>query len=725
MPKLNIGGVRVNVGDEFLQMSPQQQEEFVTKVVIPSPEFQAKKNAPAEPEAPKGTPRGYGETFARGAAQGASFNLADELAGMRNAASDKIPDAIPLPFGVLPLRTLAGGARLAANAITGRDPQATKDYETGRDEFRTAEREGAEQNPATSLAGNVTGALAGAAMPGGAVTLPAKVIGNAAGRRIAEGALTGLLSGAASGAGEGETAEERLRKALLGGAIGGGVGGAGSTLLEGAGRVVSPLAERFAATVRGFRDPEGEAARRVVTGIDHAVESDPLARGRLTNAEAGQSMDAGGPAMVMDLGGETTRAQARSAANQSPEARGILTEAVGSRFEGQGDRFTNWLRETFHYPDADAQAEALIKASREVNKPAYAKAYSEGANLPWSEGLEQISQAPEVQAAIRKAMVNAKSEAAKMGFTPPKNPFYMDEATGRFKLKTDGEATMTPNLQFWDIVKRNLDRGDRNSQDWSKILREHLDEAVPSYADARAGAAKFFDADNALEAGQNFVGKSMEPREARRALAKMTPNERQLFQDGFVSKYLDELQGVKYRRDVLNQISDSPKATEKLMIALGPERANQLEAMLRVEGIMQHANRAVTGGPTTARQLAEMGLASGGATAGIGLGAYGLSGGGANPFDHPVATMVGLLAAGARHGGVKIEANVARKMADLLVSKDPRDLQRGVDIIRKSPTLMNMLRGTDKYIARVAGEEASGRSDPPERLYVSPNRPAQ
>ena len=353
------------------------------------------------------------------------------------------------------------------------------------------------------------GALGSAALlPGSAATLPA---------RIGLNALTGAATGALSGAGEGENLQERATDALKGGAIGGVVGAAAPAVIEAAGKALGPVASQVAATVRGIRDPEAEAARRVVIAINRDIAADPNAATRLTGAEAAQTPSA----TAMDLGGETTRALARSAANQSPEGRAILEQSIGDRFEGQAGRVNQWLNENFHYPNAEAQATALQTAARTVNKPNYAKAYSEGSNLPWDETFEQISQAPEVQSAIRKAMVNAKSEAARMGFTPPKNPFYFNEA-GRLKLRTEGDQTMTPNLQFWDIVKRNLDKGDASSQSWARILRDALDEHVPSYQIARQGAARFFGANDALEAGQNFVSRSMPSSEARTALAKMS-----------------------------------------------------------------------------------------------------------------------------------------------------------------------------------------------------------
>lgn len=659
-----------------------QQGKGITRVVITGQPDEPK------PGVASASKPGMAETFGRAAAQGATFNLADELAGV-HAAAPKIPGTdwnFPDFVGPVPLRTLLGGGRLAANYFTERDSEAVPNYEKARDEFRTALKAGAEENPVTAVAGNVAGALGSAALlPGSAATLPA---------RIGLNALTGAGAGALSGAGEGETPQERATGALKGGAIGGAVGGVAPAVIAGAGKVLGPVASKVADVVRSIRDPEAEAARRAALAIQRDMTVAPV--DRLTGAEIAQTPSA----MTMDLGGETTRALARSAANQSPEGRAVLNQAIGDRFEGQTGRINQWFNENFHYPNADAQAAALKATAKTVNKPNYAKAYNEGSNLPWDETFEQISQAPEVQSAIRKAMVNAKSEAAKMGFTPPKNPFYFN-AEGRLKLKTEGDQTMTPNLKFWDIVKRNLDRGDASSQQWARILRNVLDEHVPSYQTARQGAARFFGAENALEAGQNYVSRNMSAYEARTALAKMSEQERQLFQDGFVSKYMGMLNEVNDRRSILNKIAESPAAREKLNIALGPERAAQLDTKLRVENIMDFARKAVGGNSTTVRQLAELGLA--------GSAGYGLSGGRINPFDSPGAVITSLLSMGAAKGHIAINANVSRKIADLLVSRNPADLQRGVDIIRKNQNLMSALHSADKYIARVAGEAGSGR----------------
>jgi hypothetical protein len=104
----------------------------------------------------------------------------------------------------------------------------------------------------------------------------------------------------------------------------------------------------------------------------------------------------------------------RSAANTSPEARGAIERFTSDRFSGQGGRVEDWLNTTFNFPNADETQTALKQTARTINRPAYATAYSKGAGGLWDDGLEQMSQAPVVQDAIRKTMVSAKNEAAKM-----------------------------------------------------------------------------------------------------------------------------------------------------------------------------------------------------------------------------------------------------------------------------------------------------------------------
>ena len=622
--------------------------------------------------------RGVMDAVGRGAAQGLTANFYDELRGLveANGASPKDPASI---------YNLIGGA---VKYWTGQ-PDAVKAYDAAATRERAETKTAEEQHPIASIAGNVAGAIA---LPIGAAANAATLPG-----RMATGAAVGAGLGGLSGVGEGSGVADSLTRGATGAAIGGALGGAAPAAIEGVIRGARAAAGPIANTVRGIRNADDEAARRVATAIERDMQADPAAVSRLTPQEFAASRQSGGPATIMDVGGETTRALARSAANTSPEGRAALSRTINDRFEGQSDRITGWLRNTFHFPDANAQSAALADVAKSVNRPAYAKAYAEGRAGIWDDQLSELSQAPVVQDAVSAALKQAQNKSASGSLTAATPERWVNNGK--------------PTLEFWDLVKRQIDqeinvakRAGKNEDvgtltEVKNVIVNKLDQAVPSYAKARAGAAHFFDAQDALEAGKNYVTKNVPNADVRRALSHMTPTERQLFQDGFVSEYIANLNKIGDRRSVLNKIAESPAAREKLTIALGREKTAELEAGLRVEGIMDLARNAVQGNSTTARQLAELGLAGG---------AYGFSGGGLNPFSDPGAVMNAAIAYGALKGKNKINENVARKVAEMLTSSDPAKLLQGIRVVTRNQNLFNALRTADKGLARVGGEQSGG-----------------
>lgn len=648
--------------------------------------------APAPP-ADTRPDRGAFDAAKRGAVQGMSLNFGDELQGISEAGGAN-EDRNGIDHLILGLYRYFTG-----------NPEAKKKYDEvvarERDLNKTAE----EQHPAANMAGAIGGSLLLPAPPGaqGAGLLP----------RMGTAAATGAGYGAVAGAGAGDGAEGRTVGALVGGATGGLIGGAAPAVVEGVIQGSRAIATPVANAIRGIRDPEGEAARRIGVSLQRDAAADPNAVSRLTPAEFAASNQSGGPAMVQDLGGETTRALARSAANTSPEGRGVLNRAIDDRFEGQTDRVNNWLRDTFHYPDADAQQQAIQDVARSVNRPAYRRAMIEGDRPLMSPELDRLMGSPSVVDAMRRASMSGKDRAITEGLGAMRQGVTVENGVVQFQRGPNGAPTY-PNLAFWDATKRELDdaanaaarRGENGQagvlQDLARQLRGELDNPqspahVPGYAAARAGAAQFFGAENALEAGQNFVSRNASAPEARRALAAMSPQERQLFQDGFVSRYIDTLNQVGDRRTIVNKIAESPAAREKLRIALGQQRADQLEAGLRVEGIMDLARGAVQGNSTTARQLAELGLAGGAGALGNGL-----------DFNtvHPSALMTAALVYGAARGRGRINENVARQVANLLTSRDPAVVSRGMRMVANNQTLLSSLRNADQGLARVGGAEA-------------------
>ena len=351
-------------------------------------------------------------------------------------------------------------------------------------------------------------------------------------------ARAGAITGGLYGVGSGETPTERAIGGVTGTAVGGALGGVASPVADVAGFGVNKAllgGSKIYNWLRAEFDPAyvgQEAERRV----GQAITQDQLARpATLADLEAAAAGHAAGiPRIAADEGGELTTALARSAANQSPEAREALTEAARDRFAGQAQRGAQFIRNLTGGVDATTTQEGLEAAARAANKPAYAKAYSEGSGGVWHEGLEQLLQSPDVRAAARDAATTGANKAAAQGFKPPRNPFVWDE-NGAYTLATDTNGNRAiPSLQFWDAVKQNLDdkigaarrAGEKgHAADLTALnaqLKAHLDAAVPSYADARAGAAAFFGAQDALEAGQKFVTARGENAQYARGIARMS-----------------------------------------------------------------------------------------------------------------------------------------------------------------------------------------------------------
>jgi hypothetical protein len=361
-----------------------------------------------------------------------------------------------------------------------------------------------EQHPIASTAAGVVGGIA-STLPLAATGVGAKVLG-LGGQTLGSQVLRGAASGAGINAAD---ALVRGGNPLTAGAVGFGAGAAGEPVARVAGAIAEPITN----LVRGIFNPGEEASRRVASAAsrDLAAGTTGLTPKEFTDAKA-----AGQPVTNMEMGGETTRALARSAANTSPEGRAVLGKTIDQRFESQSARLTDWLRTTFHFPNAVAQQEAIEETGRTANSAAYKKAYQEGSAGIWNPELEQLAGSDAVAAAMKSAASTAKDEAIVSGHGAM-NPRITFTQDGRIQFTKGPSGVPTyPDLQFWDLTRRELsdsakaafkagrDTEGRRLTQFSKSLNAALDKAVPSYAEARSGAARFFGAENALEAGQAF-----------------------------------------------------------------------------------------------------------------------------------------------------------------------------------------------------------------------------
>ena len=668
MPLLNIEGRKVRVDDSFMQLSEDDQHAKVDEIA---------KKLKLQPsgEAP-GMVEGVGRAAIRG------MPITGALGTKLNAAED----ALLAPF----LDPLNPQEKLTADTFGGRYQQAM-DIGKGKD---TAFHEA---HPIIDTAAEIAGGIASTgaigATAGGAQALG--LTGNTLRQLATRGAVSGAGVSAADAALQGQNP---LTAAVVGGVVG--------AAAPAVGRAVGELAQPTRNAFRAVANPAEEAERRVASALDRDMVAGDVG---ITPQEFVQARGEGQPVNLMDAGGETTRALARSAANTSPEGRGELNRAIDARFESQAPRLVEWLNHTFHFPDAEAQQEAINHVERVVNRSNYARAMRDGDRDIMSPELDRLMGSPAVVDAMRKASISGKDRAITQGIGAMRQGVTVENGLVNFTRGPTG-APAYPNLAFWDATKRELDDATSKAMrsgareeastltQLTRTLRGELDRLVPTYQTARAGAAQFFGAENAIEAGQNFVGAAQKfgiPA-VRRQLSRMSPQERQMFQDGYVSRLVETIEKTGDRRSILNKIQNSPAARQEINVALGPQRAREVEARLRLEGIMDLARPAVQGNSTTARQLHELQIA-GGVTAG-GVGGALLGG--------PAA----LVAAALTYGGARlthgVDERVARHVARLLVSNDVRQLQRGINILSRNQNMMGAIRNADAALGAIAARGA-------------------
>lgn len=564
-----------------------------------------------------------------------------------------------------------------------------------------------EQHPYLTGAGEIGGALLTAPlMPEmAAASIPAKMVA---------GAKAGAVYGGLYGFGSGEGTADRMAGALTG-AVSGGAGGflapgvanAVQAGVRGAGRAV-------AGPVRAMLNPDAAAARRVA----QALEADQrVPQQMLGPADEATALQHGQPVMNIDRGGEATRQLALKAGNLSPTARGEMNSALQDRFQNQGGRAMDAVRRIVGGNTTTATRDTLESQARLQNRGAYNQAYRDGSEGLWSPELERLTSSPAVVDAMRAAATRGKDRAVAEGFGGF-NPGVKVTPDGRVMFRQGRSGVPTyPDLQYWDYVQRELSdttnaarRTGRNEEaaaatGLGRQLRQELDNLVPSFGAARAGAAASFGAQNALEAGDQFVMSRMANDEARQALGKMKPAERQLFSEGFADSLVRRIGETSDRQNVINSVFIRSRASkERIEMALGPQKAKELEAFLRTEDLIDRA-RNTFGGSTTARQASDLAAFGGPALfggSGMTYGAY------TGDWNTAGAIMsLALFRAGTKAGRRMIDRRVADSIGKMLVSQDPAIHQRALKTIASNQKLMDALRSVDIPASLAAAQGAT------------------
>lgn len=586
------------------------------------------------------------------------------------------------------------GDEAVAAGAAALNPDQSKSFGEKYDTYRSREIGNVDQfredNPVAAYGTEIAGAIPTAIATGGATNPAYNLIG-----RMLQGGAVGAGQGAVYGfgAGEGDVAD-RGKSAVTQMLLGGAVGTAAPAALSAIGAGV----EKVAPMVGTIVNPAKEALRR--TGV--ALGRDANAGGVMSAADEATAATNNIPLINADRGGETTRALARSVSNQSPEARAVIEKTASDRFAGQGGRAVEFLRRvTGGAVDDLGYQQSIRDTARKVNEPLYRQAYSspEAADV-FTPEISELMQSDRFRKAVQMAESRGTDKAAIAGTKAVKNPFVIaDDGTFTLKPPVGGEQAK-PTLEFWNQVKINLDSmidsakptplggGDRalyaDLTQLKQKLVGALDSAVPEYKAARASAASYFGAEDALDAGKKFANSMRNLPEATKAFASMSPAEQAAFRVGYASELIDKIKSASDRVNVINQTFAAPAKREMFELVFGKGNADELGKYVGIE-TQADKLRGALGNSTTARQLMELGIG--------GAGGYGISGG-----DWRGALAGALLARGGRALTQRADAKVMQEVAKLLTANDPQSLQRAMQLAATRPAVVAVLKDAAKAI---------------------------
>lgn len=675
MATLTINGKQVTVSDDFLKLSPQQQEATVNEIAAQMAQQAGPTAKTVTPNAPE-TPGAFGnnpmaqDMPGGGSGPQASF---DDYVRAFGANIDQVPIAGP---------ALYEGMRNARATVQGMTPEQV-DAETAR---------ARQMAPGADMAGKVfynvaPYAAAGAMAPklfglGEAVPISAGLKPVVTDLAMRGGAAFGsnLAIGTADSMVRGSNPIDAVKANLVPSAVVGAIPWAGGAVRAGGALAKAGLNYATGDIIpiaKALWNPE-KAGQKLV---GRAAEADRRAGLAMTPAEDAFAQAEGMNIVNIDRGGPAVRNVARTAKASAPEANAALSSAVDRGAPGV-DTAQFLTKLVGGNADDLAIKEDLRQQARIANGLAYKKAESNpAAQHIFTPEIENLMQSPIVQQAIKDAEGSGKTWAA-ISKTPPPGP-------APFKVAPDGTLISTPvnppSLRFWDQVQRNLRKMEedlpRGGQAASEIghlrgiLNKELDTIVPEFRDARVGAAQWFGADDALEAGKKFALQPRNLPEALKQLSKMTAPDRKLFEIGMASTAIDALKS-KNTFAAVKQVFGNPASRELWQATLGKARADQLEMYVKIQGMQEASRQAVFGGSQTFDLLLGSGAVLGGGAANMA---------GWDPRIGGAAMFIGAARLGRLAANRTVNRQVLEKAAELLAKNDAASMNRLIQNATLSP----------------------------------------
>jgi hypothetical protein len=672
MATLTINGRKVKVDDSFLSLTKEQQDATVDEIAasfgqqpgLPSGAQLQGRVADLPSQQPAPTPR-------------------PDLLSSTLATVNGLSASVPFLQGT-------------TDTIGGLIAQATGGNSNEYIARQRAIREGlAKQAPLARLSGEIGGTVAGMGALG-ATKAGAEALGMTGPlwQRIANSGLSSAGLSTADALSRGERGTDALSAGALGGTLGAVLPIAGAGLRLGGSQVKKSLIDPIATMLA----PENA----VTSNLGKSIGADKAAGAIMSSADEATARAAGVPITNADRFGPAVRRLTRTASNIDDEAKATLSRAVDDRFAGQTTRAENFVRQLMGGATDDLALKDTLRAAADAsNSINYSKAMNDpNARAVWSQPIAELMQSPTFRAAIDAAESRGADRAAVSGFKAVKNPF-VQTPDGGFTLRTNPDGSRAlPSLQFWDQVKRNLDGlidqarptpiggGDRTKYaDLTALKRKlvsALDAQVPSYANARSKAAAFFGAEDAIDVGRKALTMTKQLPELERAVAGLTKAEKDAASVGYASELIDSIRASGDNRNIaIASFFNNPEARARTALFLGPTKAKQLEAYIRVESIVDQLRGAVKGNSSTAEQL----IAAGAVGTGVGVATGDWQSG------MTVGVLAGLGMKGLKAAGKNVDEQVMRRVAEILLSDDPRLLERAIQNASLSKAHMEALDG--------------------------------
>lgn len=490
-------------------------------------------------------------------------------------------------------------------------------YEQNLASERGRDKEFEQKHPYASTALQLGGGVAGgAAALAAAPGIAGAALGNV-GKSIAPRVAAGMASGGAIGAGHGFGAgeggfDQRLNEAARSGATGAGVGAVVPVAASGLSAGVNAIRDRaMTSSAASQLGVKSGALQRVAKDVD-ADRLDPATIQQ-------RAAELGPEGLMMDYG-RNLQGRAEALAGMPGKGQNTVLDAVEGRVRQTADRIGAELDTALgKSPDIVKLADRIDKVYGAKIKPAYDSVMSAHPQV-WDAQLEKLTRRPSIKKAIDDAVSLAKESGDDIA-----SPFVAKEGGG-LALKPGA----TPNLAFWDYVKKSLDARigaiARNPDpesvgkasmsallDTKRELLGHLDNLTGgAYQQARAMAADKFAVKGALENGLEIFQNKMLPEQFREMIDGMSAVERRALESG-ARRALERMRevspssisegGSKVYRELLQGGANGDTA-QKLRLLLGDSATEKLVgAAMREQGFQSTLNT-VAGNSRTAPRLA-------------------------------------------------------------------------------------------------------------------------